>query len=269
MMYLLFIASALCYGGASFVFSLESGREPGAKARRLSTWGRVLLAAAAVLHFLSIGMQCVEGDHPLKNIFLATSFATWIAVVGFLPLSVGGRLDALGPIMAPLGLMGLVLGVVFSEAAGGSVMPGSAWVASAHVGLAAGGFAGFSLAAGVSGLYLIVERRLRKKVFEPGGARGMSLTGLDRLQYRLVLLTMPIFTLAIVTGVIWIVEGGGVASLRGRTFEIVAGLVAWFASVALLVARAVWGTRGRQSAALNLLSFGAVALIVVWYGVRT
>lgn len=269
MMLLLFIAAALAYGGSSFAYGVGRTRERQLEGERhADDWGRRLLVLAALLHFCTIGAQCVDGDHPLKNIFLATSVATWGAVLGYVPLARHHRLDALGPVMAPVGLVGLVLGVLFSATESGPTIPGAPALASAHVTLASAGMAGFTLAAGVSGLYLVVERRLRNKVFVPGRP-GMSLTGLDRLQHRLVLLVTPVFTLAIVTGVLWILEGSGVESFRGRLFEVVAGLIAWFASVSILVTRAVWGTRGRQSAWLNLVAFAAILLIVVSYGVRS
>jgi ABC-type uncharacterized transport system permease subunit len=265
----LFILGALAYGAATFAYGAERTRDEGHAVAEegLQKLGRLLLATAVLLHFLAIGAQCVEGDHPLKNIFLATSFGTLIAVAGYLPLSRKGRLDALGPVMAPLGLVGLTLGVVFSGLGEGEV-PGVQGLASAHVGFASAGLAGFTLAAGVASLYLVAEQRLRNKKFRPG-RKGMSLAGLDRLHHRLVLLVTPVFTLAIVTGVLWILEAGGPARLQGRVFEIAAAGIAWLASVSLLVARAAWGTRGRRSAALTLLAFLAIVLIVVWYGVRT
>lgn len=262
---LLFIGAALMYGAASFSYGAESPEQTDRTAG-MKRWARLMLAVAAALHVLAIGAQCVEGDHPFKNIFLATSFGSLIAVAGYLALSRGRRLDALGPIMAPVGLVGLVLGVVFSGL-GSEDLPGGTAMASAHVGLASVGFAGFTLAAGVAGLYLAMERRLRNKRFRPGG-QGMSLTGLDRLHYRLVLLVTPVFTLAMVTGVLWILELGGPYMLRGRWFELAAGGIAWLASVSLLVMRAVWGTRGRRSAWLTIVAFVAVLLIIVSYGVR-
>lgn len=257
---ILFILASLAYGAATFAYGAE--RSGDAEVR----WGRLALAVAAALHFGAIGAQCVEGDHPLKNIFLATSFGTLVTVAGYLPLSSRGRLAALGAVLSPIGLIGLVLGIVFSGLGEGS-MPGAQGIASAHVGFASVGLAGFALAAGVASLYLLAERRLRTKQFKPG-RRGMSLTALDRLHHRLVLLVTPVFTLAIVTGVLWILELGGPDSLQGRMFEIAAAAIAWLASVSLLVARATRGIRGRAAAQLTLLSFAALILIVVWYGVR-
>ncbi len=270
-MLILFILAALAYGAATFAYgSRVADDERAPEEQGVFRYARLLLAVAAALHFFAIGAQCVQGDHPLKNIYLATSFGTLIAVGGYLALARPGRgLDALGPVLAPLGLVGLALGVVFHDVAGtAGTVPGGQVVGSAHVGFASAGLAGFTLAAGVAGLYLAMERRLRRKQFRPGGG-GLSLQGLDRLHHRLVLLVTPVFTLAIVTGVLWTVEVGGLEQLRGRMFEVAAAFVAWAASVVLLVSRAVWGTRGRRSAWLTLVAFLATVLIVVSYGVRS
>lgn len=269
-MLILFILAALAYGAATFAYGSRSVDAPRDQDDGPLRYARLLLAIAAALHFFAIGMQCVEGDHPLKNIYLATSFGALIAVGGYLGLARrGGGLDALGPVLAPVGLIGLALGVMFSDVTGtAGTVPGGRDVGSAHVGFAAAGLAGFTLAAAIAGLYLAMERRLRRKVFRPGGG-GLSLQGLDRLHHRLVLLVTPIFTLAIVTGVLWTVEVGGLGEIRGRLFEVAAAGIAWVASVALLVSRAVWGTRGRQSAWFTLVAFVATILIVVSYGVRS
>ncbi len=266
---ILFIAAALVYGAASIAYGADRTRDEREEGElALSRFAKPLLAAAAVLHFFAIGAQCIEGDHPLKNIFLATSFGTLVAVGGYLAIARGRRLQALGAVMAPIGLVGLVLGVVFSGLGSGAPLPGRTGMATAHVALASAGFAGFTLAAAIAGLYLVMERRLRTKRFRPGKPDAMSLTGLDRLHHRLVLLVTPVFTLAIVTGVLWVMQAGGPYMLAGRAFEIAAGVTAWLSSVSLLVARAVWGTRGRRSAWLTLLAFTAILLIVIWYGVR-
>lgn len=269
-MLILFILAALTYGAATFAYGTRVTEVDRDADRGPFRYARLLLAAAAAFHFFAIGVQCVHGDHPLKNIYLATSFGTLIAVSGYLLLARPGKgLDALGPVLAPVGLVGLALGVVFHDVGGhaGSV-PGGQAVGSAHVFFASAGLAGFTLAAGVAGLYLGMERRLRRKVFRPGSG-GISLQGLDRLHHRLVLLVTPVFTLAIVTGVLWTVDAGGLEQLRGRVFEVVAAVIAWAASVILLVSRAIWGTRGRQSAWLTLVAFLATILIVISYGVRS
>ena len=261
---LLFIASALLYGGASFAYGAE---EP-LWGRDLRPWGRVLLFGAAAVHLAVIGAQCLHGNHPLQSVFLVSSLGAWVAVVGYLLISRRRRLDPLGALLAPVGLAGLVLGVLF-DGEGVDRIEGTAVLARAHVSLATAGVAGFILAAGVAGLYVAMERKLRSKAFRPDQANdGMSLTGLDRLHHLLMLLVTPVFTLAIVTGVLWILRAGGPEILAGRVFELVVAGVAWLASIAVVVSRAMWGTRGRPAAGLTLLAFACVVAVLIYYGVR-
>src|SRR5690606_18193830 len=108
---------------------------------------------------------------------------------------------ALGAVLSPVGLVGLTVGVVMGPVAHvftGQLPPG---IVAIHIGASIVGVAGFALAAGVAGLYLAMERRIRAKDFRPGEG-GMSLLGLDKLHYRIVLLVTPVFTIAIITGAV-------------------------------------------------------------------
>ena len=140
-----FIFAALAYGGASFAFGAAA--DP-AKPR----WPRILLAAAALLHIATIGTQCLDGHHPLQNVYLAMSGGALLAVVGFLALSAVRRpMRALGAVLAPAGLIGLTVGVVMGpgQTAEAAPIPG---MLKAHIASATLGVAGFALAAGVAGL---------------------------------------------------------------------------------------------------------------------
>lgn len=257
-----FILAALAYGAASFAYG--AGTDEGSSIKH---WARVLLAGAALLHLGTVGAQCVDGNHPFKSVFLATSLGLLIAVVGFLAISAKRRpMRALGAVLAPLGLIGLTVGVVMGPSTAQQEV--SAGLIRTHVALATLGVAGFVLAAGVAGLYLGMERRLRTKQFQPGQA-GISLNGLDRLHWWLVLLTTPVFTLAIVTGSIALLREQGLEMLSARAVEITAAAVAFLATTASLVSRAVWGLRGRKAAWLTMVAFGCMAAILVWYGVRS
>ncbi len=257
----LFILAALAYGAAAFAFG--AGTDEGSAIRK---WARALLAGAALLHLSTIGSQCVDGNHPFTSVFLATSLGLLIAVVGFLAISAKRRpMRALGAVLAPFGLIGLTIGVVMGPT---SAQPGvSVGLIRAHIALATVGVSGFVLAAGVAGLYLGMERRLRTKQFQPGQS-GISLLGLDRLHWWLVLLTTPVFTLAIVTGSIALLREGGLEMLSARAVEITAAAVAFLATTASLISRAVWGLRGRKAAWLTMIAFVCMTLILISYGVR-
>ncbi|PRP89991.1 Cytochrome C assembly protein [Enhygromyxa salina] len=259
-----FILAALAYGAASFAYG--AGTDEGSPVKQ---WARALLAGAALLHLGTVGAQCVDGNHPFKSVFLATSLGLLIAVAGFLAISAKRRpMRALGAVLAPLGLIGLTLGVVMGPAVPAGAGTVSADLVRAHIALATVGVSGFVLAAGVAGLYLGMERRLRTKQFQPGQS-GISLRGLDRLHWWLVLLVTPVFTLAIVTGAIALLREGGPEMLGERAIEIAAAAIAFVASSASLVSRAVWGLRGRKAAWLTMVAFLCMVLILVSYAVRS
>jgi ABC-type uncharacterized transport system permease subunit len=259
-----FILAALAYGAASFAYG--AGSDEGSSIKQ---WARALLAGAALLHLATVGAQCVDGNHPFKSVFLATSLGLLIAVAGFLAISAKRRpMRALGAVLAPFGLIGLTLGVVMGPAEGvevGSLSAGLLW---AHIAFATVGVSGFTLAAGVAGLYLGMEKRLRTKQFQANES-GISLRGLDRLHWWLVLLVTPVFTLAIVTGAVALLREGGAELLGARVIEIVAAVIAFVATSAALISRAVWGLRGRKAAWLTMVAFLCMVLILVSYGVRS
>jgi ABC-type uncharacterized transport system permease subunit len=275
-MHVLFILAALGYGAATFAYGLDPDepdsatrsqivRNATARQRR----ARLLLALAGVLHFLCIGAQCVRGEHPFESIFLATSLGALIAVAAYCALSLARPMHALGPVLAPFGLLGLSLGVMFGATSVQGPLPAPAHsLQTAHIGLATVGLAGFVLAAAVAGLSLVVERRLRQKQWKPRPG-AMSLAGLERLHYQIVLLVTPVFTLAIVTGVLWTIRAGGVQGVGARWVEVVMAAAAWISSAAVLVLRAGMGVRGRRLARMTLFTFACMLLVIVWYGVRS
>jgi ABC-type uncharacterized transport system permease subunit len=91
-----------------------------------------------------------------------------------------------------------------------------------HVGLVLAAFAGFTLAAGLSGLYLWQARRLKRHSSDILKVRMPSLVVLDRVARRTIVVATALFTLGIAVGLVRLGEdGGGVDALMAVT------LVAW------------------------------------------
>ena len=84
----------------------------------------------------------------------------------------------------------------------------------------------------------------------------------------LLFLVTPVLTLALVTGVLWILQLGGPEMLGPRWLELAAGGAAWLASVTLLVTRAAFGMRGRQAAGLTIIALLSIIIVLSFYGVR-
>jgi ABC-type uncharacterized transport system permease subunit len=124
-----------------------------------------------------------------------------------------------------------------------------------HVGLVLVAFAGFTLTAGLSALYLWQERRLKQR--DAGILRkpAPSLATMDRLSFRLVAWSLPALTLGIGVGIARLID-------RGDSVDalVVATLVTWVVWAAYLVLR-VRGFAGRRAAYVALAGF--LLLIVV------
>jgi ABC-type uncharacterized transport system permease subunit len=118
-------------------------------------------------------------------------------------------------------------------------------------------------------LYLFEDRQLKRKQFDTLiGRGGASLETLDRLALRCVSLGFPIFTVALVTGALWIARLGllwGTAAMRP---EYLLAVATWVAFGVLLVARVGAGWQGRRAAWLTLGGFGGAVLVLVVYFLR-
>jgi ABC-type uncharacterized transport system permease subunit len=123
-----------------------------------------------------------------------------------------------------------------------------------HVGLVLAAFAGFTLAAGLSALYLWQERRLKGHVPGVLRQRAPSQAALDALTGRTIAVALPVLTLGLAVGLARLgSEGGGLDAVMA------VALLTWIAYAAFLVLRFEAGWRGRRTAYLAL---GAFVLVV-------
>ena len=135
------------------------------------------------------------------------------------------RMQVIGAFVAPV--VTIVLGVAAVMIRQGRLaMPESlrsAWL-PVHVTLALLGYALFVLAAGVSVVYLIYERRLKaKRALGPADNRAPSLEKLDRINYHLLGWGFLLLSLAIVSGAMWADATWGHYLVLGAAGDVVAG----------------------------------------------
>jgi ABC-type uncharacterized transport system permease subunit len=124
-----------------------------------------------------------------------------------------------------------------------------------HVGLVLVAFAGFTLAAALSGLYLWQERRLKSRTATILRVPVPSLAALDRLSARTIAVALPALTLGIVVGVIRLTRSGD-----GLDALIAVTLLTWFVYGAYLALRAA-GWHGRRAAYVALIGFALVIVV--------
>jgi ABC-type uncharacterized transport system permease subunit len=115
---------------------------------------------------------------------------------------------------------------------------------------------------------LFEDRQLKRKQFERMMGRGTPLETLDRLALRCVSVGFPVFTVAIVTGAIWVARLGLLRQAAALRPEYIFALATWAAFGVLLIARVGAGWRGRRAAWLTLGGFGGAVLVLLAYFLR-
>lgn len=254
------IVEILAYAVASALYLgyLLSSRAPAARA------ARAFLAVGVVAQLVDIGARCVALQNPVSSTPEAVGFVAFLIAGGYLLAGIRYRLTAAGAFAVPASLTLLLLARVV-PAEPGTLRMGS--LGRTHVFLATLGVAVFALAAALAVLYLVEERRLKHKQFDRV-AREAPLATLDRLALRCVSVGFPIFTVALVTGAVWIARLGGISTAEAHRPEYLIAVAAWIAFGVLLIARVGAGWRGRRAAWLTLGGFGGTLAVLLIYVLR-
>lgn len=226
---------------------------------RAARWS---MLAAFLAHAVDIGWRGVEQVHPATSVREALGFLAWLMVGGYLIASLRQKLLMLGAFVAPAALVILAAARLSPS---GEALPGLTALGRIHISLATVGVAIFALATALAIVYLLEERNLKRKRFDGFFfRRGMALETLDLMAHRLILAGFPIFTLAIMLGVVWVAQR---ASGFDRP-EYPLALVTWVSFAALIVTRTTHGWRGRRAAWLTILGFVAAVLVFGIYLAR-
>jgi ABC-type uncharacterized transport system permease subunit len=249
---LLFWPALLLYGEAAVGY-LGDARRPGA-AGRAATWG-VRLGWVAQTALLAV-QAAREAGFPWGTWAGSLNLFVWLVVSAYLIWGCRKPYRLLG-----LGVMPLAVALLAVARAGGGTGVGARSHYSnlflvLHVGLVLAAFAGFTLAAALSALYLWQERRLKRRVTTILRRPAPSLATLDRLAGRTVAFSLPALTLGIGVGIVRLIgDGDRVDALVAAT------LVTWVVWASYLVLRAARGWTGRRAAYLALAGFALVILV--------
>lgn len=247
----LYAASSICF------FLVVSGRLK----FRAAALG--LCAAAVLAHATDIGWRGTLHVHPAQSVREALGFMAFVLSAGYLLACLRYRLSLAGVALVPL-VLGLLVMARLTPAGHDSL--GLTALGRVHITLATVGVAVFALASALSVIYLVEDRTLKKKRFDTLSFRdkGAPLEALDQNVHRLVWFGFPVFTVALVLGLVW-------GTRRGEGFdrpEYPLAFVTWVAFAALLITRTAYGWRGRRSARLTLVGFGAALLVLLVYLAR-
>ena len=248
---LLFWPALLLYGEAAVGY-LGDARRPGA-AGRAATWG---VRLGWLLQTALLGVQAAREDgFPWGRWAGSLNLFVWLVVGAYLIWGCRKPYRLLGLAVMPLAAVLLVV----ARAGGGTGIGQRSHYSNlflvVHVGLVLAAFAGFTLAAALSALYLWQERRLKRREATILRRPAPSLATLDRLAGRTVAFSLPALTLGIAVGIARLVHDGERVDAL-----VVATAITWLVWAAYLVLRAT-GSTGRRAAYVALAGFALVIVV--------
>jgi ABC-type uncharacterized transport system permease subunit len=252
---LLFWPALLAYGEAAVAYA-GNVRRPGA-AGRLGTWG---VRVGWLVQTALLIVQAARADgFPWATWAASLNLFVWLVVGAYLIWGCRARYRLLGLTVMPLAA---ALFVVARVGGGTGISKPSRYsdvFLVLHVGLVLAAFAGFTLAAALSALYLWQERRLKQRAPGVLRLRPPSLLTLETLAGRTIAAALPALTLGIAVGFLRLrTDDAGFDALMGVT------LLTWLVYGVYLALRYELGWRGRRAAYLAL--FGFLLVIAVRLG---
>jgi len=249
---ILFWPALLLYGEAAVGY-LGDARRPG-RAGRVATWGVRLgwLAQTALL-----GAQAVRDDgFPWGTWASSLGLFVWFVVSAYLIWGCRRPYRLLGLAVMPLAAALLVV----AHLGGGTGVGGASHYSNLflvlHVGLVLAAFAGFTLAAALSALYVWQERWLKTRPGTILRRQVPALATLDALAFRAVAWSLPLLTLGIAVGLVRLVVQDD------RLDALIAATAAtWLVWCAYLALRVLAGWAGRRAAYVALAGFALVVVV--------
>src|SRR4029077_7943567 len=218
------------------------------------TWGVRLgwLAQTALL-----AVQATRDDGvPWGAWGSSLSLFVWLVVSAYLIWGCRRPYRLLGLVVMPLAVALLVVARAGGGTGNGTASHYSNVFLVVHVGLVLAAFAGFTLAAAVSGLYLWQERRLRTRPETILRRQMPAAPTLDSLALRTVAWSVPLLTLGAAAGVIRLVA-------QDDRLDVLIAVTAatWLVWCLYLALRLLGGWAGRRAAYVALAGFALVIVV--------
>jgi cytochrome c-type biogenesis protein CcsB len=204
----------------------------------------------------------VIGDRqvPLTNFYEAMAFFSWALVLVFLLVEYRYRIMILGSFILPLAFLSLIsVAALPKQIHSLNPMFQNIWI-FIHVSLTMLGLVAFTMAFVAGVLYLIQERLLKSRRFNPMSSELPSLDLLDGFNQKAVILGFPLLTLGMIIGAM-LSDNIWKAYFSLQPVETLT-LVTWFFYFAMLHGRLTVGWRAKKAAYLAVVGFIVVVLTV-------
>lgn len=256
---MILLLAAIAYAIAATAYYLAVARRSMApeslKVARLAT------LAGLLLHLMDVVIGSVKTHTcPVTSVQFAISLTGVVTVGIFLTLANKVRIEPLGAMVAPLGLIALISSH-FMHRDTAILRTPRLWLAI-HITCNVLGVGLFMLSAGVGAAYLLQASRLKLKRADAGDRNLPGLLPLEMLMRRLLLIGFVPLSLGVTTGAVFAnhLRFGNIDALRiGLSYGV------WLLAGVMIVIGPLAGWRGRKIAWGNIAGAVASLLVVMLY----
>jgi len=218
--------------------------------------GAVILGL--ICHTISIGLHsAITGHGPYTTSYEIAMFLAWFIVVIYFLTEWKYKIKDLGSFVIPLVFLVMLVSVFLSKDAG--LVPESEvrfWL-TIHRTLSIIGYAAFSIAFAAGIMYLIQEHQVKTKKLGIMYFRMPSLEVLDDLNFKVITIGFPLFTLGFMTGSIWNTKMDQ-AFFSWDLAKTMPMVIVWLIYGLVFFGRMTTGLRGKKAAQFVILGFFAV-----------
>ncbi|MBT5549737.1 MAG: cytochrome c biogenesis protein CcsA [Nitrospina sp.] len=221
----------------------------------VSTLAGWMVAFGLFCHTVSIGIRSSHTGHgPYTTSFEVAFFLAWLMVVVYILTEWKYKIKDLGAFVIPLVFVILLYSAFLSKET--ALVPESEvrfWL-TMHRTLSIMGYAAFSISFAAGIMYLIQEHQVKTKKLGMMYFRMPSLEVLDNLNFKVIMIGFPLFTLGFMTGSIWNTQ----MNLPFFSWDLTRTLplvVTWLIYCTVFFGRMLVGWRGKKAAQGAILGF--------------
>ena len=258
----LFLLTLLIYLAASIfqTLSLALGNRTEAIAirstiERLAFWGTLVGFAFLTLFIPLWWLQ--QGHFPMTHWTDSIAFFAWAVTLIYLIIVRLTHLRTLGSFVMPVAFIAILISYSFATHTAALPEPLRNYWLLAHTTLIFLAYAAFIAAFGFGLMYLMTERKIRKKTDTLFDNLLPSLGISDELGYRCTILGVILLTMGVIVGSLWTQYIQDIPC-RWLDVKVISTLMTWFIYTVQIGLRQFWGWHGRRAAYTAIIGFGAV-----------
>ena len=198
-----------------------------------------------------------QGHFPMTHWTDSIAFFSWAVTLIYLIIVRLTHLRTLGSFVMPVAFIAILISYSFATHTAALPEPLQNYWLLAHTTLIFLAYAAFIAAFGFGLMYLMTERRIRKKTDTLLDNLLPSLGVSDELGYRCTILGVILLTMGVIVGSLWTQYIKDVP-WRWLDAKVIATFMTWFIYVFQIGLRQFWGWHGRRAAYTAIIGFGAV-----------